>query len=55
MNEVVFVTANSRLAKKKKGRRTLEMKFDGLGSDDDWVMNESAKDGGTRILDGDFV
>lgn len=55
MNDVVFVTANSRLAKKKKGRRTPEMKFDGLGSDDDWVMNESAEDGGTKILDGDFV
>lgn len=38
MNDVVFVMANSRLAKKKKGRRTPEMKFDGLGSDDDWVM-----------------
>jgi hypothetical protein len=35
VNDVVFVMANSRLAKKKKGRRTHEDEFDDLSSDDD--------------------
>jgi len=43
MNDVVFVMANSRLAKKKKGRRTHEDEFDDLSSDDDWVLDMMKK------------
>ncbi|KAI5441222.1 hypothetical protein KIW84_010614, partial [Lathyrus oleraceus] len=52
MNDVVFVMANSRLSKKNKGRRTFEIEFDDLGSDDDWLMDE---DGDIEISDEDFI
>ncbi|CAK8571099.1 unnamed protein product [Lathyrus sativus] len=35
MNDVVFVMVNSRLSKKKKGRRPFVIEFDDLGSNDD--------------------
>jgi hypothetical protein len=54
VKETVFVMANSRLSKKKKGRRTTEMEFEDIGSDDDWLMDEEV-DGRTEILDEDFV
>jgi hypothetical protein len=54
MNDVVFVMANSRLSKKKQGRRTTVMEFEDIGSDDDWLMDEEV-DGRTEILDEDFV
>ncbi|KAI5399622.1 hypothetical protein KIW84_064809 [Lathyrus oleraceus] len=36
----------------KKGRRTFEVEFDDLGSDDDWLMDE---DGDIEISDEDFI
>ncbi|KAI5384059.1 hypothetical protein KIW84_071171 [Lathyrus oleraceus] len=36
----------------KKGRRTFEIEFDDLGSDDDWLMDE---DGNIEISDEDFI
>jgi len=55
MNDVVFVMANSKLAKKNKGRKTHEMEFDDVSSDDDWVLDINVEDGRTKNLDDDFV
>ncbi|KAI5412253.1 hypothetical protein KIW84_057060 [Lathyrus oleraceus] len=40
------------IVQKKKGRRTFEIEFDDLGSDDDWLMDE---DGDIEISDEDFI
>lgn len=55
MNDVVFVMANSRLSKKKKERKTHEMEFNDISSDDDWVLDMNVEDGSTDNLDEDFV
>ena len=38
MNDVVFVMANSRLAKKKMARKVNEYNVDDISSDDDWIV-----------------
>jgi len=55
MNDVVFVMANSKLAKTKKARKTHEMEFDDISSNDDWVLDMNVEDGSTENLDEDFV
>jgi len=38
MNDVVFVMANSKLAKKKQPRKPIVINFDDFSSDDEWIM-----------------
>lgn len=39
MNDVVLVTTNSKLAKKKKARNTVEYSLDDIETDDEWIVN----------------
>lgn len=39
MNDVVFVMANSKLAKKKKTRKVIEYNIDEIESDDEWIVD----------------
>ncbi|KAG6483907.1 hypothetical protein ZIOFF_060693 [Zingiber officinale] len=41
MNDVVFVMANSKLAKKKELRKVNDYSIDDLASDDDWIVDDS--------------
>ncbi|VFQ61199.1 unnamed protein product [Cuscuta campestris] len=44
MNDVVFVMTNSKLAKKKKARRSNPLKLEDLSSDDEWIMEDVGED-----------
>ncbi|VFQ77378.1 unnamed protein product [Cuscuta campestris] len=44
MNDVVFVMTNSKLAKKKKARRSNPLKLEYLSSDDEWIMEDVGED-----------
>ncbi|KAI5444905.1 hypothetical protein KIW84_013255 [Lathyrus oleraceus] len=50
MNDVVFVMTNSKLAEKKKNRKTEEYKLDDIESDNEWIVN-SDEDFENEILD----
>lgn len=49
MNDVVFVMANSKLAKKKQPRKKIEYNLDDLASDDEWIVDND--EGSSDILD----
>nr|KYP47830.1 hypothetical protein KK1_030526 [Cajanus cajan] len=40
MNDVVYVMANSKLAKKKQTRKPVQINFDDFSSDDEWIMED---------------
>lgn len=50
MNDVVFVMTNSKLAKKKKNRKTKEYKIDDIESDNESIVN-NGEDFENEILD----
>ncbi|CAL5199978.1 unnamed protein product [Lathyrus oleraceus] len=50
MNDVVFVMTNSKLAKKKKNRKTKEYKLSDIVSDNEWIVNND-EDFENEILD----
>lgn len=41
MNDVVFVMANSKLAKRKQARKGVELTIDDLPSDDEWIVEQN--------------
>ncbi|VFQ81412.1 unnamed protein product [Cuscuta campestris] len=53
MNDVVFVMTNSKLAKKKKAKRSNPLKLEDLSSDDEWIMEDVGEDpGGDEVAAG---
>ena len=40
MNDVVFVMANSKLAKKKQVRKLTQITIDDCSSDEEWIMED---------------
>jgi hypothetical protein len=42
MNDVVFVMTNSKLDKKRQGRKGKEFNLEDLDSDDDWLVEENS-------------
>ena|ERR1044072_2452324 len=41
MNDVVFVMANSKLAKNKQARKGVELTLDDIPSDDEWIVEKN--------------
>ncbi|KAK4252822.1 hypothetical protein QN277_010969 [Acacia crassicarpa] len=53
MNDVIFVMANSRLAKKKVARKVSEYNVDDISSDDDWIVENDERPSNIEDLDVD--
>ena len=54
MNDVVYVMANSKLAKKKQSKTAKEFNIDDMESDDEWMMEAMCdEDEGNGVLDVD--
>ena len=53
MNDLVFVMANSRLAKKKVARKANVYDIDDISSDDDWIVENEENPSNIEDLDVD--
>ncbi|KAF1889038.1 hypothetical protein Lal_00015582 [Lupinus albus] len=44
MNDVIFVMVNSKLSKKKQGRKGIELTIDDISSDNEWIVEHNNED-----------
>jgi len=55
MNDVVFVMANSKLAKRKQTRKPTQINIDDCSSDDELIMEDEHEHNETLDLDENLV
>ncbi|KAK4284281.1 hypothetical protein QN277_001136 [Acacia crassicarpa] len=53
MNDVVFVMTNSKLARKKQARKTIEYNIDDISFEDEWIVENEGTSSNVEGLDED--
>jgi len=55
MSDVVFVMANSKLAKKKQTRKPARINIDDCSSDEEWIMEDEHEQNEALDLDENLI